>query len=50
MIKDCISNNIDQIRTCAYQHNLKCSAPKEQLKYCYWLNYKTLSGFEGYYD
>ena len=40
----CISNDVVQIRSCAYQYDLKCSAPKEQLKYCYWLNHKTLTG------
>ena len=47
MSKDCISNDINQIRSCAYiDCYLKCSAHKEQYKYCYWLNYRTLTGFE----
>ncbi len=46
MSKPCISNDIDQIRGCAYEHDLKCSAHKEQYKYCYYLNYKTLTGLE----
>lgn len=46
MSKDCISNDINQIRNCTYNNCLKCSANKEQYKYCYWLNYKTLTAFE----
>lgn len=46
MSKGCISNDINQIRNCTYNNYLKCSANKEQYKYCYWLNYKTLTGFE----
>lgn len=46
MSKSCISNDVNQIRSCAYFYDCKCSAHKEQYKYCYWLNYKTLTGFE----
>lgn len=50
MSKDCISNDINQIRNCTYNNCLKCSANKEQYKYCYWLNYKTLTGFEAIFN
>lgn len=46
MSKECISNDINQIRRCIYNNYFKCSADKEQFKYCYWLNYKTLVAFE----
>lgn len=50
MSRGCISNDIDKARFCTYQHCLKCFAPKEQFKYCYWLNYRTFTGFEEIYN
>ena len=50
MTKWCISNDIDQIRSWVYQNNFECSAPKEQFKYCYLVNYQTLTGFEVIYN
>ena len=43
MSKKCISNNINWIRSCAYQYDLKCSAPNEQYQLCYRLRYESLN-------
>lgn len=50
MNRKCISNDVNQIMSCVYNNYFECSAHEEQFKYCYFLNYKTLTGYEAIYN